>query len=174
MTIAGLAKELNISQQAIYQRLKRKGINLESIQEDGNLTDEGENLIRELYSASRENQLNNTIYEHIKRLEELSDCQLKLNDAKHNIDKLEKQVESLREELANRDREREQRETETEQVIARLREQIQSLEADKGFLQSALHQEQETHRQTMLLLMPPKREGLIDKLKGRFISRKEN
>lgn len=56
MTIKELAQELGRSQQAVYKRLTRAGIDLKALREPGNgtLTAEGERIIRELYAASQE------------------------------------------------------------------------------------------------------------------------
>lgn len=56
MTIMDLAKEIGRSHQAVYKRLKKAGIDREALQEKGTgqLTAEGERIIRELYAVHQE------------------------------------------------------------------------------------------------------------------------
>lgn len=56
MTIKDLALELGRSQQAIYKRLSRAGIDPKALRHKGgsDLTEEGERIIRELYAAAQE------------------------------------------------------------------------------------------------------------------------
>lgn len=56
MTIKDLALELGRSQQAIYKRLSRAGIDPKALRHKGgsDLTEEGERIIRELYAAPQE------------------------------------------------------------------------------------------------------------------------
>jgi len=165
MTITELSKELNVTQQAVYQKLKRRGISLDSIQRGGSLTEDGIKTVRSLYEQNKQDQLTR---DQIKCLEELNEYRLKLNDAKHTIKELQSKLDLMAVEQARASHDQEVRETESAQTIASMRDTIRNLEQDKGYLQAALCQEQETHRQALLLLSPPKREGLLTRIQKLF------
>ena len=168
MTITELSKELNVTQQAVYQKLKRRGISLESIQRGGSLTEDGIKTVRSLYEQNRQDQLSENMRDQIKCLEELNEYRLKLNDAEHKIKELQSKLDLMTVEQARASHDQEVRETESAQTIASMRDTIRNLEQDKGYLQAALCQEKETHRQALLLLSPPKREGLLTRIQKLF------
>lgn len=144
MTVTELAKELNVTQQAIYQKLRRRKIPLDSMQDtQGALTKDGETQIREMFINSKQTQLDslNNIYKEREELRE------QIRELKQRNEELESRLKASEEET------RKQAET------------IRVLTEDKGYLQLALQREQENQRQAMLLLAPPKKESVFKRIR---------
>ena len=153
MTVPELAKRLNVSQQAIYQKLKRKGIKLDTIRDsEGQLTVDGETMIESMFK------------------------QTKSTDSTYQINKLYSEREQMRERIKDLEREQEQLESDLNARNAIIQEQknkieeqaetIQMLREDKGYLQLTLQKEQENYKQSMLLLAPPKQESVFKRLRN--------
>ena len=91
MTIKELAKELGRSHQAVYKKLGNAGIDLNALKNPttGELTTEGEKIVRDLYSpkATATEALLTEVESEVERLQsELNALQLDLIEAKHKAE----------------------------------------------------------------------------------------
>lgn len=122
MTIKQMAVQLDVSPQAIYQKLKKNNIEVYSLtdKKTKDLTGEGEVIINKLFSADP----------------------AEIKPSKQSvIDGLQEQVQSLRTENA----------VLIERVKA-LEEQVSTLKADKESLTAALEKAQDLHQRTLAAL----------------------
>lgn len=143
MTIKELAKELGVSPQAVYQRLKKKDVDVRKLVDfdTRELTTDGEYAIRKMFDRPGDDNKptkQTMIEEYNKQIEELR---------------------SLNQDLQDKLRDCEAR--------------IRSLEKDKEFYQSTCEKAQSLQEQMLNRLLPGKAEQLPEKLtwKERFTGR---
>ena len=125
MTIKQMADKLGVTPQAIYQRLKKNGVQISTLidRETKELTGEAEVIIGKLYGPD----------------------QSEIKPTKQSvIDALNEQVQTLRTEKAV-----------LLERIKSLEESVSSLKSDKESLTTALDKAQELHKQTITLLPAP-------------------
>ena len=123
MTIKQMAEKHKVSPQAIYQRLKKQNVTVESLtdKETGELTPSGEMIIDKLFvKAEQPNKPNSRAYSKEK----------------------EKQIKDLHKLNA-----------ELNERIKALEAEVLNLKADKEFLSKALEKEQDLHRETVNRLL---------------------
>lgn len=155
MTIAEIAREYRVSQQAVYQKMKRKGINRADIQQPNSpqLTEEGEQILRSLFNT-----------------EEKQIAKQALSTASELIE-ANKHIESLKKQLEEAEQAREALKTEIEQQAQRIQrqaERVQELEAERDFLRLTISQENANHQQALAMLQPAKQErGLFGWFRNR-------
>ena len=127
MTIKEVAQSTGLSHQAIYKRLKARGIKLDDIRDKttGQLTPEGGMVIAELFPVTA-----SSIPEE-KKAEKPDETQV------------ENQVEKLRNQVA---------ELTTE--VEKLRNQVATLENERDFLRTTLEREQQLHGIALSKLPP--------------------
>ncbi len=115
MTIKEVAERTGLTHQAIYKRLKVRGVKLDDIRdkETGQITHDGEAIIAELFPASAAS----------------SDSQKEEKPAEKPV---ENEVEKLRNQVA---------ELTTE--VEKLRNQVATLENERDFLRATLEREQQ-------------------------------
>ena len=95
MTIKEFATNRGLSTQAVYKKLKGRKIEVDTITEKGQLTEAGEAILRELYSTQPGDQPTNNLKGYQLRVETLTNETTRLQ---LNVEKLEAQVEALKEE----------------------------------------------------------------------------
>ena len=145
MTIAEIAREYRVSQQAVYQRMKRNSINRADIQQPNSpqLTEEGEQILRSLFNKD-EKQI----------------AKQALSTASELIE-ANKQIESLKKQLEEAVKAQEALKTEIEQQAQRIQQyadRVQELETERDFLRGTIAQEQANHQQALAMLQPAKQE----------------
>lgn len=107
MRVSDFAKELNISKQAVYQRIKARGLTLDTLVEDrktGTLTAEGEVILRNVFDksmvkkqSSKIDTLNGTVNDKEKVIVSLQST----------IDKLTMEVSMLKDQVASLQKDKE-------------------------------------------------------------------
>ena len=140
MTIKQMADKLGVSPQAIYQKLKKNGVEVYKLtdKKTKELTGEGEVIITKLFSADP----------------------AEIKPSKQSvIDGLQEQVQSLRTENAV-----------LVERVKSLEEQVSTLTTDKDNLQKALDKAQDLHQRTLAALPAPGQTVQRDRLtwKERF------
>lgn len=125
MTIREAAEQAGVSCQAIYKRLKSRGISPESIRDRGthNLTRQGEELIKDLFPEIEESE------ESAARSSPLS--------ADHELERLKTEVEELKQE-------NEKLKTKVSTAEAR----AQALQDERDYLRGALDKSQQLQAMT--------------------------
>lgn len=126
MTIKEVAQRTGLSHQAIYKRLKSRGVKLDEIRDKatGQITPDGEKIISELFPSSAAT----------------SDDQKKEKPAEKPV---ETEVEMLRNQVA---------ELTTE--VEKLRNQVETIENERDFLRATLEREQHLHGIALSKLPP--------------------
>ena len=144
MTIKQYAEEKGISPQAVYQRLKKNKIKVESITEKGTgeLTGEGTVILDKLFSAEN------------RQIKPIKD---------EKIEALEKQLSEARAQLSSKD-----------ELIKSLEKERDSLKEDKDYFKQALNQAQTNLSDIKALLPGPAAAASSEKLtwKERFTGRR--
>ena len=153
MTVQTAAELYGISKQAIYQRLKSKGIDIRQLKtKAGDLTEEGERLFEELFDRTSvisdgEETQQSTLKEKQKQHE------ASLLQAQKKVDALTSQVDSLQKE------------------VNFLTREVESLRDERDYLRRALDQSQQLQAMTMKQMLPPapaERQGVFSWLASRF------
>ena len=138
MTINDIAKAYGVSRQAVYQRLKRKGVQLKDLQKEDSLelTEEGEALFREMFQQGEPSQtLEETTIQQIDSLtRENEQLRNRIKDLEHEIDLEREAHKGTRENLKRAD------------------EGIRQANEEINFLRLSVSQAQETVSRTTLLL----------------------
>lgn len=138
MTIKEVAEQTGLSHQAIYKRLKARGIKLDDIRDKatGQITPEGGTVIAELFPVTA-----SSIPEEKKAVD----------------NQVESQVEKLRNQVA-----------ELTAEVEKLRNQVATLENERDFLRTTLEREQQLHGIALSKLPPalPPAEEERSKLKS--------
>ena len=148
MNINEAHERYGVSTQAIYKKLKKRGIELREIKgADGHLTPEGEKLLDELFG-----HLVITGEGEAPAPERRKQDEASLLQAKAEIKRLQELVDGL------------QRET------TYLEREVESLRNERDYLRRALDQAQQLHAMAIKMLPPPAEEkgGLFAKLAARF------
>ena len=145
MTIAEFAREIRKTQQAVYQKMKRKGIKPADIQQpdSAQLSEEGERILRSLFST-----------------EETQIAKQALSTASELIE-ANKQLEAVKKQLEEAEKTREALSTQIEQQAQQIQQQaerIQELETERDFLRLTISQENANHQQALAMLQPAKQE----------------
>lgn len=119
MTIKQAAEKYSISPQAVYQRLKKRGINVNTLmdKETQELTPEGEMILDKLFDKKQ--------------------APLKANSTAY-ADELRSQLAQLRIELSTK-----------EEKIKSLEKETESLKSDRDYLRSALDKAQDNYSETI-------------------------
>ena len=149
MTITEIAREYHVSQQAVYQKMKRNGIKREDIQQPNSpqLTEEGERILRSLFNK-----------------EEKQIAQQALSTASE-LNEANKQIETLKKQIEKAEKERDALSTQIEQQAAQIQrqaERIAELEEERNFLRLTVSQEQQNSQKVIAALLPaPKERGLF-------------
>lgn len=152
MTIQSAAELYGISKQAIYQRLKSKGIDIRQLKtKAGDLTEEGERILAELFdhstAASEGEQTKSPSRQEPKKQDDTL-----LLQAQEEVRRLTALVESLQKD------------------VDQLTKLNQILSEDKERLHRALDQSQQLQAMTMRMLppAPAERQGVFSWLASRF------
>ena len=143
MTIKGFAALVGVSHQAIYKKLKGRGIALESLKdkETGQLTAEGESLLRSIYhiqgpgNEQRETVLEEAAGEERQAAPPVSES--KSNELRNQVEMLTVEVEKLR-----------------NQVEA-LEEKNSALIGERDFLRASLERSQQLQAMTAAKIPNP-------------------
>ena len=160
MTIAEAAKLYGVSQQAVYQKLKRKGIKRSDIQQAGTveLTSEGEDIIASLFKADT----NDVTKQALKRAQDVIDLTQRLQTACNELEAKNKEADELKERV-----------TQLEKDLSLAHERLKEATEERDFLRMTVSQLNETQRLTLAALQPSMHErGLLARIKARF-ARKE-
>lgn len=155
MTIKDIAEEYSVTQQAVYQKLKRKGIKRGDIQHEGSpdLTEEGEAIVRSLFEKTKE--IKDVITQQALKA---SDLVQQLNETKKQLEQQTSETKRLNEEVSQH-----------RQEIEQLKKQLKEVIEDRDFLRMTLSQTIEAHRITLAALQPaPQERGLLARIKTRF------
>lgn len=152
MTVQTAAELYGISKQAIYQRLKTKGIDIRQLKtKAGDLTEEGERLFEELFdrtsvTSEGEESQQPTLKEKQKQHE------ASLLQAQKQVEALTFQVDSLQKE------------------VNFLKREVESVRDERDYLRRALDQSQQLQAMTMRMLppSPAERRSVFSWLTSRF------
>ena len=161
MTIADAAKQYGVTQQAIYQKLKRKGIKRAAIQQAGTaeLTEEGESIIASLFNRDTVSVAKRSF----QKTEELFNIKLQMQTLENSLKEKTEEVEQLKQTV-----------TKLEQDTAALRDHLHEVEEERDFLRLTVSQLTETQRMTLAALQPSAHEkGLLARIKARFAKKGE-
>lgn len=161
MTIAEMAKQYGVTQQAVYQKLKRKGIKRADIQQPGTseLTRDGEELIASLFKRDSVS----VTQQALKKSEELFNATQRLQTIENSLKQKTEEAENLKQTVSK-----------LEQDVAALQEKLTAATEERDFLRLTLSQTIETHRIAMAALQPSSQEkGLLARIRARFTKKEE-
>ena len=142
MTIKEAAARYGISRQAIYQRLKRQGLQVDMLRDPktGELTPEGEATLSSMFTEA-----------------EITD-QTTPDNNQAQIDALTAERDALRDQVAQL----------TSQVDT-INAQLATLTDERDFLRRALDQAQQLHAMTLQALPPPRDQtGMMERIRRIF------
>lgn len=100
MTIKQMAAKHNVSPQAVYQRLKKQGVNVNSLmdKETQELSPEGEMILDQLFDKKNAPfKANSTAYAEEQK-KQITDLNIEISTLREKIDSLEKEKKALTEE----------------------------------------------------------------------------
>lgn len=141
MTVKEAAALYSISPQAIYQRLKSKGVDIRTIKNKaGELTPEGEQLLEDLFDRTSVTGEGDPVISQAQQEQKKQDEALTLQ-----VEKLTAEVDFLK-------------------------AQVEILKEERDYLRRALDQSQQLHAMTMRMLppAPAERRGVFSWLASRF------
>lgn len=142
MTIKEAADRYGVSRQAIYQRLKRQGIQIDRLRdtETGELTAEGVAILSNMFTEAE------------------AAPDRTADKEREQIDALTAEVKALQDQASSL----------TAQV-ATLTAQVAAITDERDFLRRALDQAQQLHAMTLQALPPPREPvGMVDRFKRIF------
>ena len=102
MTIKDVAAQTGLSHQAIYKRLKARGLSVSSLKDraSGQLTEEGERLIRELFSIKAKEEPTTENAPDMASEEPTVEVESEVEKLRNRVEKLNAEVEKLRNHVA--------------------------------------------------------------------------
>lgn len=160
MTIADAAKVYGVTQQAVYQKLKRKGIKRADIQQPGSaeLTEEGERIISSLFKQDQ----HAVTQQALKSTQEVIDLTQRLQTVSNDLEAKTAEAEDLKQTVSK-----------LNQDLAASLERLKEATEERDFLRLTVAQLNENNRLVLAALQPSQHEkGLLARIKARF-ARKE-
>lgn len=152
MTIKEASALYGVSTQAIYKRLTKNGYDLKQLKDSsGNLTEEGERIIDQLFDRVTVTGEGDPTPQPAKKKPQKPDVTPSLQD--------QEEVERLKSEVARLTTE-----------LERLQATVANLQEERDFLRRALDQSQQLHAMTMRMLppAPAERKGVFSWLANKF------
>lgn len=142
MTIKEAAARYGVSRQAIYQRLKRQGLQVDMLRDPktGELTPEGEATLSSMFTEAEATE------------------QTTPDNNQAQIDALTAERDALREQV-----------TQLTSQVDTINAQLATLTDERDFLRRALDQAQQLHAMTLQALPPPQEQtGMMERIRRIF------